>query len=103
MFYDFCITDNQKIVYKALIELSKTSHFIAIQAYFTGSGNSFAPIAFNHSALSTFCTSLTPFLPTASQWVLLDSPKLPLKAEHHAALTDHTRTNAPSASNRNVL
>lgn len=31
MFYDFCITDNQKIVYKALIELSKTSHFIAIQ------------------------------------------------------------------------
>lgn len=31
MFYDFCITDNQKIVYKALIESSKTSHFIAIQ------------------------------------------------------------------------
>lgn len=31
MFYDFCITDNQKAVYKALLELSKVGHFIAIQ------------------------------------------------------------------------
>lgn len=31
MFYDFCVTDNQKTVYKALIELSKSNLFIAIQ------------------------------------------------------------------------
>lgn len=31
MFYDFCVTENQKTIYKALIELSKSSLFIAIQ------------------------------------------------------------------------
>ena len=31
MFYDFCITDNQKMVYEALIGLSKKGSFIAIQ------------------------------------------------------------------------